>query len=401
MSQQLKPISQIASQVQASTTLQIDAMFKDMKANGVDVVGFGAGEPDFPTPEHIKQAGIFAIETNQTKYTPASGLLALKKAACYRLKEDNRLEYEPQQICVASGAKHAIFIALMVLCDPGDEVVIAAPYWVSYSEMVKQAGATPVIVAATEAQHFKITADQLDQAITPRTKAFMLNSPSNPTGMVYTKEELQAIADVCIKHNIYVIADDIYSNLVYDDLEYHSIASLNEEIKRRSIVINGVSKSYAMTGWRIGYAAASPEIARAMSNYLSHSTSAPSTVSQYAAIEALNGPQEDIEEMRKAFQSRRDHLVERMNTIPGVSCIKPQGAFYVMMNMESFLGKEMYGQVIHSDDDFARLFLEKGLVATVPCSAFAAPGFIRWSYATSMQEIDKGLDRLETFIKNA
>lgn len=401
MSQELKPISKIASKVQASTTLQIDAMFKDMKANGVDVVGFGAGEPDFPTPEHIKQAGILAIENNQTKYTPASGLLALKQAVCYRLKEDNGLEYAPSQICVASGAKHAVFIALMVLCDPEDEVVIAAPYWVSYSEMVKQTGATPVIVAASEAQDFKITADQLEQAITPKTKVFMLNSPSNPTGMVYTKEELQAIADVCVKHNIYVIADDIYCNLVYDDLEYHSIASLNEEIKRRCIVINGVSKSYAMTGWRIGYAAATPEVARAMGNYLSHSTSAPSTVSQYAAIEALNGPQEDIEEMRKAFQQRRDHLVERMNRIDGVSCIKPQGAFYVMMNMQSFIGKQMYGQTIHSDDDFAKLFLEKGLVATVPCSAFAAPGFIRWSYATSMQEIDKGLDRLEAFIQNA
>ena len=317
------------------------------------------------------------------------------------MREDYGLEYRPEQIVVASGAKHVVFLSLMVLCDPGDEVVIAAPYWVSYSEMVQQAGAIPIIVAAGQDQHFKITADQLEAAITPKTKAFMLNSPSNPTGMVYTKEELQAIADVCIKHNLYVIADDIYSNLVYDDLEYCSIASLGEEINRRCIVINGVSKSYAMTGWRIGYAAASPEIARAMSNYVSHSTSAPSTISQYAAIEALNGPQEDIEYMRKAFQARRDHLVERMNKIEGVSCIKPQGAFYVMMDMHSFIGKEMYGQKINDDNDFAKLFLEKGLVATVPCTAFAAPGFIRWSYATSMQEIDKGLDRLEEFIKNA
>ena len=395
MHQDLKPISKIASRVQASTTLVIDSMFKDMKASGIDVVGFGAGEPDFPTPEHIKQAGILAIENNKTKYTPASGLLELKKAACYRMREDYGLEYRPEQIVVASGAKHVVFLSLMVLCDPGDEVVIAAPYWVSYSEMVQQAGAIPVIVAAGQDQHFKITADQLEAAITPKTKAFMLNSPSNPTGMVYTKEELQAIADVCIKHNLYVIAD------VYDDLEYCSIASLGEEINRRCIVINGVSKSYAMTGWRIGYAAASPEIARAMSNYVSHSTSAPSTISQYAAIEALNGPQEDIEYMRKAFQARRDHLVERMNKIEGVSCIKPQGAFYVMMDMHSFIGKEMYGQKINDDNDFAKLFLEKGLVATVPCTAFAAPGFIRWSYATSMQEIDKGLDRLEEFIKNA
>ena len=401
MQQVLKPISKIASRIQASTTLVIDSMFKDMKANGVDVVGFGAGEPDFPTPEHIKQAGIRAIETNKTKYTPASGLLDLKKAVCHRLLEDYQLDYRPEQIVVASGTKHAVYLTLMVLCDPGDEVVIAAPYWVSYSEMVQQAGAIPVIVTAWEEQAFKITAEQLEAAITPKTKVFMLNSPSNPTGMVYSREELEAIAAVCLRHNIYIIADDIYSNLVYDGLPYCSIASLGEDVKRHCIVINGVSKSYAMTGWRIGYSAAEPEIARAMSNYVSHSTSAPSTISQYAAIEALNGPQDEIAAMREAFQARRDHLVARMNEIDGVSCMKPQGAFYVMMNMKSFIGKTMYGQVIHDDNDFAKLFLEKGLVATVPCSAFAAPGFIRWSYATSMQEIDKGLDRLEAFIKNA
>ena len=401
MSNELKPISKVAAQVQASTTLVIDSMFKDMKAAGEDVVGFGAGEPDFPTPEHIKQAGISAIEGNKTKYTPAAGMMELRKAACYRLEQDFGLKYEPQSVVVASGAKHAIYIALMVLCDPGDEVVIAAPYWLSYSEMVKQASAVPVIVAAGEEQHFKITAEQLEKAITDKTKVFMLNSPSTPTGMVYSRDELEAIAEVCVRHNIYVIADDIYANLVYDGIEYTSIAALGEEIKRRCIVINGVSKSYAMTGWRIGYACAEPFIAKAMSNYLSHSTSAPSTISQVAAIEALKGPQEDIEEMRKAFEARRDHLVERMNKIEGISCIKPQGAFYVMMNMKNFIGKTMYGEVINNDGDFARLFLEKGKVATVPCESFAAPGFIRWSYATSMSDIDKGLDRLEQFIKNA
>ena len=401
MTQELKPISNIASKVQASTTLAIDSMFKEMKASGVDVVGFGAGEPDFPTPEHIKQAGIAAIEQNMTKYTPASGLMDLKKAACYRLERDCGLKYEPNQIVVASGAKHAIYIALMVLCNPGDEVVIAAPYWLSYSEMVKQASAEPVIVAATEEQHFKITAEQLEAAITDKTKVFMLNSPSNPTGMVYSREELQAIADVCVRHNLYVIADDIYNNLVYDGIECISIATLGDEIKRRCIVINGVSKSYAMTGWRIGYACAEPFIAKAMGNYLSHSTGGPSTISQVAAIEALNGPQEDLVVMRRAFQERRDHLVERMNRIEGISCIKPQGAFYVMMNMKSFIGKKMYGVEIRSDADFAQLFLEKGLVATVPCESFAAPGFVRWSYATSMEDIDKGIDRLEQFIKNA
>ncbi len=397
----LKPISKIAAGVQASTTLAIDSLFKQMKAEGKDVVGFGAGEPDFPTPEHIKQAGIDAIENNFTKYTPAAGLMQLREAASYRLKADFGLEYAPSQIVVASGAKHSVYVALMTLCDPGDEVVIAAPYWVSYSEMVKQAGAVPVIVAAGEAEDFKITAAQLDAAITDRTKVFMLNSPCNPTGMVYTRAELEAIAEVCCRRNVYVIADEIYCNLVYDDIEFVSFASLGEDVKERTILVNGVSKSYAMTGWRIGYTASNPELARVMGNYLSHSTSAPSTISQHAAIVALRGPQEDMQAMKRAFEKRRDHLVGRMNRIAGVSCIKPQGAFYVMMNMKSFIGKSMYGKTIGSAEDFAHLFLEKGLVATVPCTAFAAPGFVRWSYATSLAEIDKGLDRLEQFIQNA
>lgn len=397
----LKPISTVAAGVHASTTLAIDSLYKQMKAEGKDVVGFGAGEPDFPTPEHIKQAGIDAIENNQTKYTPAAGLMDLRKAACYRLKADCGLAYEPTQIVVASGAKHSIYIALMCLCNPGDEVIIAAPYWVSYSEMVKQAGAIPVILTTGEAQHFKLTPEQLDAAITDKTKAFMLNSPSNPTGMVYTRDELAALAEVCCRHNLYVIADEIYCNLVYDGIEFVSFASLSDDVKERTILVNGVSKSYAMTGWRIGYAAANTALAKVMGNYLSHSTGAPSTISQHAAITALCGPQEDMEVMRRAFEKRRDHLVERMNRVSGVSCIKPQGAFYVMMNMQSFLGKTLYGKRIESAEDFAQLFLEKGLVATVPCTAFAAPGFIRWSYATSIQEIDKGMDRLETFIANA
>ena len=375
--------------------------FFDVANTMKDTISLGVGEPDFETPWYAREAAISSIEKGITSYSSNQGMMELRKAACYRLEQDFGLKYEPQSVVVASGAKHAIYIALMVLCDPGDEVVIAAPYWLSYSEMVKQASAVPVIVAAGEDQHFKITAEQLENAITDKTKVFMLNSPSNPTGMVYSREELEAIAEVCVRHNIYVIADDIYANLVYDGIEYTSIAALGEEIKRRCIVINGVSKSYAMTGWRIGYACAEPFIAKAMSNYLSHSTSAPSTISQVAAIEALKGPQEDIEEMRKAFEARRDHLVERMNKIEGISCIKPQGAFYVMMNMKNFIGKTMYGEVINNDGDFARLFLEKGKVATVPCESFAAPGFIRWSYATSMSDIDKGLDRLEQFIKNA
>ena len=397
----VKPISKIASAISPSATLAINALYKQMQADGIDVVGFGAGEPDFNTPDNIKAAGIAAIEENQTRYTPAAGLMPLRKAVCARMKEDLGLDYEPSQVVVASGAKHSVYAAIMVCCDPGDEVVIAAPYWLSYSEMVRMAGAVPVEVIASKEQHFKITAEQLEAAITPKTKMFMLNSPSNPTGMVYTKEELEALAAVCEKHGIYVLADDIYYNLVYDGIEYTSIASVSPAMKEQCIIVNGVSKTYAMTGWRIGYTLSNETVAKAMSSYLSHSTGAPATPAQYAAIEALTGPQDSVETMRQEFEKRRNHLVERMNQVPGVSCLKPQGAFYVMMDMSGFVGKEMYGHVIENDVDFAQLFLEKGLVATVPTSAFAAPNYLRWSYATSLEQIDKGIDRLEKFIAEA
>ena len=397
----VKPISKIASAISPSATLAINALYKQMQADGIDVVGFGAGEPDFNTPENIKAAGIAAIEENQTRYTPAAGLMPLRKAVCARMKEDLGLDYEPSQVVVASGAKHSVYAAIMVCCDPGDEVIIAAPYWLSYSEMVRMAGAVPVEVVASKEQHFKITAEQLEAAITPKTKMFMLNSPSNPTGMVYTKEELEALAAVCEKHGIYVLADDIYYKLVYDGIEYTSIASVSPAMKEQCIIVNGVSKTYAMTGWRVGYTLSNETVAKAMSSYLSHSTGAPATPAQYAAIEALTGPQDSVETMRQEFEKRRDHLVERMNQVPGVSCLKPQGAFYVMMDMSGFVGKEMYGHVIENDVDFAQLFLEKGLVATVPTSAFAAPNYLRWSYATSLEQIDKGIDRLEKFIAEA
>ena len=397
----VKPISKIASAISPSATLAINALYKQMQADGIDVVGFGAGEPDFNTPDNIKAAGIAAIEENQTRYTPAAGLMPLRKAVCARMKEDLGLDYEPSQVVVASGAKHSVYAAIMVCCDPGDEVIIAAPYWLSYSEMVRMAGAVPVEVIASKEQHFKITAEQLEAAITPKTKMFMLNSPSNPTGMVYTKEELEALAAVCEKHGIYVLADDIYYKLVYDGIEYTSIASVSPAMKEQCIIVNGVSKTYAMTGWRIGYTLSNETVAKAMSSYLSHSTGAPATPAQYAAIEALTGPQDSVETMRQEFEKRRNHLVERMNQVPGVSCLKPQGAFYVMMDMSGFVGKEMYGHVIENDVDFAQLFLEKGLVATVPTSAFAAPNYLRWSYATSLEQIDKGIDRLEKFIAEA
>lgn len=395
----MKQISEIARNVHASTTLAVDAMAKQMKADGLDVVGFGAGEPDFDTPDNIRDAGVKAIREGKTKYTPAAGIMPLRQAVADRLRADCGVEYDSTQIVIASGAKHNVFIALAVLTDPGDEIIIPAPYWVSYSEMVSMTGGVPMIISASEAQQFKMTPAQLEAAITPKTKALMLNNPSNPTGMYYTKDELAALAEVCLRHDLYVISDEIYYKLLYDGRKFTSFASLGEPVKERTILINGVSKSYAMTGWRIGYAAANKEIAKAMSNYLSHSTGAPATISQWAAVEALSGQQETIESMRLTFEARRDYLVSRMNAIADVSCIKPDGAFYVMMNIEKLIGRTLGGRVIRNGDDFAMAFLEKGLVAVVPCSGFGAPNFVRWTYATSMDCIMEGLDRLEIFLK--
>ena len=396
----MKELSRIASAVHASTTLAIDAKAKQMKADGLDVVGFGTGEPDFDTPENIKKAAIAAINDGKTKYTPAAGIIPLRKAVAESLKRELDLDYDFTQIVIASGAKHNLYAALRVLVNPGDEVILPAPFWVSYDEMIAMVGGVSVILHAGEDQHFKITAAQLEAAVTDKTKAVIINNPSNPTGMLYSKEELEAIAAVCVKHDLYIIADEIYFKLLYDGRTFTSIASLGEEVKERTIIINGVSKSYAMTGWRIGYAAAPAHIAKIMANYLSHSTGAPSTISQWAAVEAFNGPQETIEDMRKVFEERRNYIVARMNSIEGVSCIMPDGAFYVMMNIEKLKGKTVGGTVINSSDDFAMAFLEKELVAVVPCSGFGAPDFVRWTYATSMGNIKEGLDGLERFLKS-
>ncbi len=394
----MKSLSNIAQAVQASTTMAIDAKAKQMKADGIDVVGFGAGEPDFKTPDNINMAGISAICEGKTKYTPAAGIIGLRKAAAARLKSDCGLDYDYTQIVVASGAKHCVYVALAALTTPGDEIIVPAPYWVSYCEMVRMTGGVPVELVAGEAQDFKITPEQLKAVVTEKTKCVILNNPCNPTGMLYTKQELEAIARVCCDNDIYVIADEIYYKLVYDGREFVSFATLGEDVYERTIIINGVSKSYAMTGWRIGFTASNKQIAKVMSNFLSHSTGAPSTISQWAAVEALGGPQEGIEDMRKAFEARRNYMYERMNAIPGVSCIKPEGAFYVMMNIEKLIGRTIGGTVINNADDFAMAFLDKGLVAVVPCTGFGIPNFIRWSYATSMDSIREGLDRLERFL---
>lgn len=396
----MKELSRIASAVHASTTLAIDAKAKQMKADGLNVVGFGTGEPDFDTPENIKEAAYAAIREGKTKYTPAAGIIPLRKAVAESMKRDLDLDYDFTQIVIASGAKHNLYAALRTLVNPGDEVILPAPYWVSYDEMIAMVGGVSVIVNAGEDQHFKITAEQLEAAVTEKTKAVIINNPSNPTGMLYNANELREIADVCVRHDLYIIADEIYFKLLYDGRTFTSIATLGEEVKERTIIINGVSKSYAMTGWRIGYAAAPAHIAKIMANYLSHSTGAPSTISQWAAVEAFNGPQDTIEAMREVFEERRNYIVDRMNRIEGVSCIMPEGAFYVMMNIEKLKGKTIGGFEINTCDDFAMAFLEKELVAVVPCSGFGAPDFVRWTYATSMENIKEGLDRLEHFLKS-
>ena len=394
----MKELSTIAQAVQASTTMAIDALFKQMKADGVDVIGFGAGEPDFNTPDEIKAAGIAAIENNVTRYTPAAGTVELRKAICARMLADCGISYQPNQVVATNGAKHAVYLALRALVNPGDEVILPAPYWVSYYELIKMVGGVPVVVTATEAEHFKLTPEKLSAAITSKTKCLILNNPSNPTGMMYGEEELRGIADVCVKNDLYVISDEIYYGLVYDNRKFVSFAALSPDVWERTIIINGVSKSYAMTGWRIGYACANDQVAKVMANYVSHSTGSASSISQKASVTALTAPQDKIEEMRREFEARRNYIVERMNQIPGVSCIRPEGAFYVLMNLEQLIGRTIHGVEITNDDVFADAFLKYGLVAVVPGSGFGAPNFVRWSYAASMENIKEGLDRLEKFL---
>ncbi|MBO5454213.1 MAG: pyridoxal phosphate-dependent aminotransferase [Clostridia bacterium] len=392
-------ISQKIQSVSASPTLAIDAKYKEMKAQGVDVVGFGAGEPDFETPQNIKDAAIKAINDGLTRYTPASGTLDLRKAVAEKFKNENGLCYEPTQIIISNGAKHSLVNALMALLNPGEEVIIPAPFWVSYIEMIKIADGVPHIIETSEENNFKFTPNQLEEAINEKTKALILNSPSNPTGMVYTKEELEEIANICVKHDIYVISDEIYEKLIYEG-EHISIGSLNDEIMKRTITINGVSKSYAMTGWRIGFAAAPAHIAKAMANLQSHAASNPNSIAQAATIEALKGPQDEVEKMRLVFAQRRINMCKRINSIDGVSCKEPQGAFYIMMNITKLFGRSFYGQVIDSSDKFAEVFLENAKVAVVPGSGFGADGYVRWSYATSEENINEGLNRLEEFLKH-
>lgn len=390
-------LAQRTSRVTPSATLAIDALAKKMRAEGVDVIGFGVGEPDFDTPDNVKEAGIKAIRDGFTKYTPAGGTPELKAAVAHKLKRDNGLEYDPSEIVICVGAKHALYNAFQVLIDPGDEVIIPSPYWVSYVDQVRLAGGEAVIIEGTEANGFKVTPDQIRRAITPRTRALVLNSPSNPTGAVYTRDELVAIAEVVLATDILVISDEIYEPFIYTDAGHTSFPSLGPEVKARTVLVHGVSKSHAMTGWRIGYAAGPKPVIAAMEMLQSHSTSNPTSIAQKAAVEALVGPQDAVHAMVKEFARRRDYLVERLRSLPGVTCATPAGAFYVFPNISAAFGKRIGDTVIRSSADFAQALLREAHVALVPGSAFGAEGYVRLSYATSMQQLEEGMNRIAAF----
>jgi len=397
----MKDLSKTALNIKTSSTVAIDTKAKELISNGADVINFGVGEPDFETPLTIKNAGIEAINRGYTRYTAPSGILALKEAICYRLNEDCGVNYNSSQIVISSGAKHIVYVVLQTVINPGDEAIIPAPYWVSYSEMVKMAGGNPVLVYGDEENNFKVTAAIIEKAVTERTKCLIINNPCNPTGAVYTKRELEEIVAVCLKYDLYIISDEIYYKLIYDGLDFTSISSINGEAKKHTILINGVSKSYAMTGWRIGYVAAEPEISRLISSYLSNSTGSPVTISQYAAIEALRGDQDCAEQMKIEYEKRRNYMLDRMENIPLIYPIKPNGAFYIMMNIEALFGKKGRGvSTITSSDDFALDLLDNSKIAVVPSTGFGIEGYVRWSYATSMDNIKKGMDRLESYIND-
>lgn len=389
-------LSKRARQLTPSPTLAITAKAKALKSQGLDVIGLGAGEPDFNTPKHILTAAQTAMEEGQTKYTASAGVPELIQAIIEKLRNENGLSYQSNQISVTVGAKHALYNLFQVLLDEGDEVIIPSPYWVSYLDQVKLAGGAPVVIEGKEEHSFKITPEQLEQAITDRTRAVIINSPSNPTGMLYSREELEAIGEVCIKRDILIISDEIYEHLIYDDQPHVSIASLSPELYARTFVVNGLSKTFSMTGWRIGYIAGNSEVIAAITDLSSHSVSNATTFAQYAAVVALTGTKEPVEEMKRAFKERRDYVIDRINQIPGLSCQKPAGAFYAFVNIREALESSPY----HDPDQWSEALLEKEQVAVVPGSGFGSNDHIRISYATSMQNLREALDRIERFVKN-
>ncbi len=392
-------LSERSHKIKPSPTLSIDAKAKALKAKGVDIVNFGVGEPDFDTPDNIKEAAIKAIKDGFTKYTPVSGIDALKDAIIEKFKKDNNLDYNREEIIVSCGAKHSLYNVAQALFSPGDEVLIPSPYWVTYPEQVVLNDAIPVFVKTYESDSFMLDPESIESNITKKTKAIILNSPSNPTGLIYDKRNLEQIAEIILKYNIYIISDEIYEKLTYDGVKHVSIASLDASIKKRTIVINGLSKSYAMTGWRIGFAAGPKEIIKVMTDIQSQSTSNPTSISQKAAIEALRGPQDFIKTMLDEFDKRRKFLVSELNSIDGITCINPTGAFYVFPNVSSFYGKRTSNFEISSSRDIAMYLLEKANVALVHGEAFGDDNHLRLSYATSMGEIKKGVERIKEALK--
>ena len=378
-----------------SSTLAITAKAKELKAQGLDVIGLGAGEPDFNTPVNILEAAKKSMDEGQTKYTPSAGLPGLRNAVADKLERDQDLTYKTNEIFIGSGAKHVLYTLFQAILDEGDEVLIPTPYWVSYPEQVKLAMGTPVYIEGKEENQFKITPEQIKAAVNSRTKAIILNSPSNPTGMIYSPEELKAIGETCLEHGLLVVSDEIYEKLVYHGNKHVSIAQLSTELKKQTIIINGVSKSHSMTGWRIGYAAGEERIIKAMTNLASHSTSNPTTTAQFAAIEAYNGPQDAVEEMRGAFESRLDGIYDSLLEIPGLECVKPQGAFYLFPNVSETAKLAGYRDV----DEFAEGLLENALVAVVPGSGFGAPENIRLSYATSDAALTEAVKRMKEYVE--
>lgn len=391
-------LSKKAGNISPSITLSITAKANELKKQGVDVVSFGAGEPDFNTPENIINAAIKAMKDGKTKYTPAGGILELKETICKKFKKDNNLDYKPSQITISTGAKQCLANAFMAILNPGDEVLIPIPYWVSYPELVKLADGVPVFVETKKENNYKYTVEDLEKAVTDKTKAILINSPNNPTGTIYHEDELLKIADFAKKHNLLIVSDEIYEKLIYDGKKHVSIASLNEDAFNRTLVINGVSKTYAMTGWRLGYIAASEEITKIMTSIQSHMTSNVNTITQYATIEALNGPVEELKNMVSEFENRRNFMVDKLSKISGVSIIKPSGAFYIMVDISDYFNTVFKGQKIENSLDFAKVLLDEEKVAVIPGAGFGLDNYIRLSYATSMKVIETGIDRISTFL---
>ena len=392
-------LSRKAQAIEPSLTLAITAKAKEMKEKGIDVISFSAGEPDFNTPKNIINAAIKAMEDGNTKYTSVNGILQLREAICKKFKDDNGLEYNPSQIVVSTGAKQSLANTFLAILNPGDEVIVSTPYWVSYPELIKLADGKPVFVEGDENSNYKFTMENLEKAVTAKTKAIVLNTPNNPTGTIYNKEELEVIADFAKKYNIIIISDEMYEKLIYDNENHISIASLSKDAYERTIVINGLSKSYAMTGWRIGYCAASEKIAKLMISIQSHVTSNVCSITQYAALEALSGPQDEITKMINEFEKRRNYMINRIESIDNLSIVKPKGAFYIMINIENCLGKEINGKILNDSMEFCASLLENEKLAVIPGKAFGLNNYIRVSYATSMEAIKEGLNRIESFIK--